>query len=186
MTVSVELVRTPIQEVRCDALAFGAKNTGEISGGPAEALFRASGPELLQAGRDALAKTDRQVGEVAVTQAFDLEEHGVKWIFHVVANIKEDPEDTYCPAPERLKDGVYRSLELVRELGGESIAFAAMGTGAGRVSPEKAAQFMLAGVERFQRRHASNDPKVVFSLPSYRVFEAFKKCLEILSLPPPI
>lgn len=177
MTVSVEFVRTPIQEVRCDALAFGAKNTGEIGGGPAEAIFRAAGPELLQAGRDALAKTDRQVGAVAVTRAFNLEEHGVKWICHVVANIRQDPDETLCPRPERLTDGVYKALDLIRELGGESIAFAAMGTGGGRVPPERVAQYMLAGVDRYQRRYGSRDPKVVFSLPSYRVLEAFRKCL---------
>ncbi len=177
MAVSVELVRIPIQEIRCDALAFGAKNTGEISGGPAEAIFKAAGPELLQAGREALARTDRQVGAVGVTRAFNLEKLGVKWICHVVANIKQDLDETMCPRPERLADGVNRSLELIRELGGESIAFAAMGTGAGRVPAERVAQFMLMGVDRFQRKYGSKDPKIVFSLPSYRVFEAFRKCL---------
>lgn len=180
MPIVVEFVRTPIQEIRCDALAFAAKNTGEISGGPAEALLRAAGPELVQAGREALAKTDRQVGAVGITRAFNLEELGVKWICHVVTNIKLDPEDTWCPRPERLGDGVFKALELIRDLGGTSIAFAAMGTGAGRVPPERAANFMLSGVQRFQRRFGSTDPKVVFSLPSYKVFQAFRRSLATL------
>ena len=174
---NVKLTRERLETLSIDALVYGAKDTGEMGGGAAAALLHAAGHDLLKAGKEALSKTNRRVGDVAVTPAFQLKEQGVKWICHLISIIKDTPDGAYCPDPERLVGGVMTALDKIYKKGGHSIAFSALGTGEGRVSPEYAAKLMLSGISSYQSRNHSNIIPVTLALPSDRDYEAFKKLL---------
>lgn len=171
----IKLHRTPLQEMKADAIAYGAKDTGEMGGGTATAVLVACGERVMAAAREELAKTTRQIGEAVITP-FDLEPSGIRWIVHVVSIIKNTPQGAWCPKPEKLKDGVMKGLRLASEKGARSIAFAMLGTNEGRVKPDDAARIMIAGIREFQR--VSGSPiEVHFSLPSHRIYDAVERRL---------
>jgi O-acetyl-ADP-ribose deacetylase (regulator of RNase III) len=171
------LTRDPLQIVRVDAIAYGAKDTGEMGGGAASSILVAAGPEVLAAAKLKMAKSTRGVGEVVITDAFNLQSLGVRWIVHIISIIKHTPQGAYCPAPERLGDGVARALVEVSKLGARSIAISALGTGEGRVEPRLAARYMFNGVHAFRESNPASKLAVIFSLPSFRDYEAFSSVM---------
>ncbi len=178
MITGVTLSREPIQTLTVDAIGYGAKDTGEMSGGAAAAVLAAAGPEIIVDLRAKLAKLPRQVGVVAVTPSFKMEASGTRWVLHVISIIKNTPQGAYCPQPERLREGISSAMEAAFKLGATSIAFAALATGEGRVEPANAAQYMLDGVKDFRINHPGATLAVTFSLPTFRDFEAFASVIE--------
>lgn len=166
---SIEIARTPLQEMKVDAVAYGAKDTGEMGGGAAAAVLAAAGPELLGALSSELARSTRQIGDAVITDAFGLRERGVRWVVHVISIIRNTPQGAWCPHPERLPDGVLKALHLASARGAQSIAFSMLGTGEGRVAPAEAARLMLRGVRAFQ-----GAIDVRFALPTQRDYEAMQ------------
>jgi O-acetyl-ADP-ribose deacetylase (regulator of RNase III) len=150
----VTLTRGPLQMMKVDAIAYGAKDTGEMGGGAAAAVLTAAGPEILAALRSKLAGSPPRVGYVLVTPSFKLQATGVRWVLHVISIIKNTPHGAYCPQPERLRDGVCTALKMAAELGARWVAFSALGTGEGRVEPRAAAGYMLDGVKAFRQTEA--------------------------------
>jgi O-acetyl-ADP-ribose deacetylase (regulator of RNase III) len=120
-----------------------------------------------------MASSTRRVGEVVITDSFNLQSLGIRWIVHIISIIKHTPQGAYCPEPERLGEGVTRALVEVSKLGARSIAISALGTGEGRVVPRLAARYMLSGVRAFRESHPASKLGVTFSLPSLRDYEAF-------------
>ena len=175
--MAVSLTRELLQTLSVDAIAYGAKDTGEMGGGALAAVLAAAGPQLLGAVSSELATTSRNVGTVVVTEAFGLRTNGVRWIVHIVSIIKHTPQGAYCPQPERLRDGVAAALHAVSRLGARSIAISALATGEGRVAPLAAAGFMLDGVRLFSTETPDADLDVTFSLPSHRDYLAFQSLL---------
>jgi O-acetyl-ADP-ribose deacetylase (regulator of RNase III) len=45
------LTRDPLQILRVDAIAYGAKDTGEMGGGAAASVLMAAGPEVPRGGK---------------------------------------------------------------------------------------------------------------------------------------
>lgn len=108
----VNLTRDPLQTLRVEAIAYGAKDTGEMGGGAAASVLWAAGPELLTALKSKLAKSARTIGEVVVTDSFGLHKSGIRWIVHLISIIKHTPQGAYCPHPERLQDGVEKGYRV--------------------------------------------------------------------------
>lgn len=174
----IGLHRASLVEMRVDALAYGAKDTGEMGGGAAAAVLAAAGPEILDAVRKELAGRSRQIGDAVITDAFALGERGVKWVVHVLSIIKNTPQGAWCPEPEKLRDGVMTGLRLAAGKGAGSIAFSMLGTGEGRVKPPDAARIMVCAIRDFQR--SANHPIAVhFALPTPRDFEAVERYLSL-------
>ena len=167
------LTRDPLQMLKVDAIGYGAKDTGEMGGGAAASILAAAGPEVSAAAKLNLAKTSRRVGDVVITDAFNLQSLGIRWIVHIISIIKHTPQGAYCPEPERLREGVASALREVSKLGAHSVAISALGTGEGRVEPRLAARYMFGGVRAFRENQPTSDLKVTFSLPSFRDYEAF-------------
>ena len=167
------LTRDPVQILKVDAIAYGAKDTGEMGGGAASSVLMAAGPELLAAAKLMLAKSSRRIGDLAVTDSFKLQPLGIRWIVHIISIIKHTPQGAYCPEPERLREGVHSALREVSKLGAQSIAISALGTGEGRVEPRLAARYMFGGVRAFRESEPDSKLAVTFSLPSFRDYEAF-------------
>ncbi|MEO7297498.1 MAG: macro domain-containing protein [Verrucomicrobiota bacterium] len=179
MITGVTLTRSHLQSLKVDAIGYGAKDTGEMGGGAAAAVLIAAGPEILTDLRSHLAHSpSRRVGDVAVTSAFKLETSGIRWVLHIISIIKNTPQGAYCPEPERLRDGTLSALEKAFELGARSVGFSALATGEGRVEPRHSARYMLDGVKAFRHSHKESNLAVIFSLPSFRDFEAFSSAIE--------
>lgn len=171
---NINLTRDPLQMLKVDALAYGAKDTGEMGGGAAAAILAAAGPEIIPELRSKLAGTSRRVGDVVATSSFKMQTTGVQWILHIISIIKNTPEGAYCPQPELLREGVFSALKIASSLGARSIALSALGTGEGRVNPPAAAKYMLNGTKAFFQNETGTRMIVTFSLPNYRDYEAFK------------
>jgi len=167
------LTRDPLQNLKVDAVGYGAKDTGEMGGGAAASILLSAGPEILTALRSELSRTSRRTGDVVVTDSFNLKSQGIRWVLHIISIIKHTPQGAYCPEPERLRDGVASALNQIAKLGACSVAISALGTGEGRVDPRLAARHMLQGVSVFQQRDPAAVLQITFSLPSFRDYEAF-------------
>jgi O-acetyl-ADP-ribose deacetylase (regulator of RNase III) len=174
----ITLTRVPLPEGGADMIAYGAKDTGGMGGGAAQAILKAAGEELQDALRKELARSSRKVGTVVVTRSFRLEQTGPFWIAHIVSIIRNTPQGAWCPEPERLADGVYRTLEEAERLGLIHVTFSALGTGEGRVPPLTTARIMSDSVMRYFRTVRDSLLSVKFSLPSDRDFDAFSRYLQ--------
>jgi len=69
---------------------------------------------------------------------------------------------------------VLSALTTAAELGANSLALSALGTGEGRVEPRVAAAYMLDGVRAFRGNEGRAKLAVTFCLPSFRDYEAFR------------
>jgi O-acetyl-ADP-ribose deacetylase (regulator of RNase III) len=174
MSIKVDLTRERLPFLQVDAIAYGAKDTGEMGGGAAAAIVAAAGSKLIEETRRKLAATTRRVGVAVVTDSFKLRQSGIKWICHIISIITKTSQGDWCPYPEKLYDGVRAGLMLVLETGATSIALSALATGEGRVRPEDAARLMLTAIRDFQEIPANRRLKVILSLPTFDDYEAFE------------
>lgn len=171
------LTQLALQDLGVDAVGYGAKSTGGMGGGAANALLVAAGPALRDDLRVRLAYTPRQVGTVVVTESHGLAPRGIRWVCHIVSILQDTPQGAWCPHPERLAGGVAEAVRRVRRLGGGSLGLSALGTGEGRVPPARAAEEMLGGVRAALREAGDEGFRVVFALPSLRDYRAFEEAL---------
>jgi O-acetyl-ADP-ribose deacetylase (regulator of RNase III) len=118
---ALELRQGDITRVRADALVTAA-NAGLRGGGGVDgAIHRAGGPEILEACR---RLGGCPTGKAVATTAGRLP---ARWVIHAVGPIWEGGG----AGEAALLAGAYRSsLELLRELGGRTIAFPSISTGA--------------------------------------------------------
>lgn len=172
---SIELSERPIQECKAELLGYGAKDTGEMGGGASLALSLAGGPQLAEMATVALTATNKQIGDVAFTSSLKLEREGVLALAHIVSINKHTPEGAWCPRPELLDNGVQRALEFARNVQLHSVAFSALGTGEGRVSPSDSARYMFAAIYRYRMENPDWPLAVTISLPTPVDFQAFQQ-----------
>ncbi len=173
----IQLSRKFLEETQADVIGYGAKDTGEMGGGAASSVLKTGGAEILAALKRELPKTTHQVGDVVLTDSFGLKKHGIRSVCHIISIIKYTPQGAYCPEPDRLYNGVEKSLLMATKLNAETIAFSALGTGEGRVKPEDCAKLMIDAVSDFFAKHRKSNLKVIFALPSYRDYKAFENLL---------
>jgi O-acetyl-ADP-ribose deacetylase (regulator of RNase III) len=170
----IELTRERIENVNTEAICYGAKDTGDMGGGAANAVYQSCGPEVLTAARKALARTNRQVGDVVVTPAYD---HPVTlYVAHLITIKTGTSQGNWCPEPARLGESVYRAL-IMLERRAETIAFSSLGTGEGRAQPDEIARLMVGGTRDYFRDYPESPLKVLFSLPDYEDYQAFQRAL---------
>ncbi len=161
-----------LQDMKVEAIAYGAKDTGEMGGGAAAAVLGAAGEALLPALKKELATSTRSIGEAVITDAFGLNARGIRWIVHVISIIKNTPEGACCPEPNKLPDGITKALQLATKRGARSIAFSMLATGEGRVTPDESARLMLRGVRAFKGLI-----DVTFALPTPRDHTAMERAM---------
>jgi O-acetyl-ADP-ribose deacetylase (regulator of RNase III) len=168
----IELSTNLLERSGCEMIAYGINHTGQMVGATAQAILASAGTEARDAARECLAKTDRALGTVVITPSFGLLTSGVQWIAHVVSTPKHTPK-----APGWLLPAMRRILEEACKLGVPRIGVVALGT-AGGITPETAARMLIdtvrAGRSESKR---STFPRVIFCLPTPRVYQAFLHCL---------
>ena len=109
-----------IADQRADALVNAAGTSLRMGSGVAGALRRAAGEELNEA---AMAEGPIDLGEVAVTDAYDLD---AEYVIHVAA--MPHYGDGQATA-ESVRDATRNSLAAAEELGAESLVVPALGCG---------------------------------------------------------
>jgi O-acetyl-ADP-ribose deacetylase (regulator of RNase III) len=167
----IDLTRDRLERAMTDVICYGAKDTGEMGGGAAMAVYQSCGPEVLKAAREGLARTSREVGDVIFTPAYDHE--CTVYVGHIISIKTGTSQGDWCPDPGRLEEGVYRALETLPS-GPKSVAFSCLATGEGRAKPTEIARLMMGAVKRFFRDFPDSEVQVLFSLPDYEDYQAFQ------------
>jgi O-acetyl-ADP-ribose deacetylase (regulator of RNase III) len=164
---SLEIQRGDISQAKVDAVVNAANNHLWMGAGVAGALKRAGGIEIES---EAVSKGPIEVGEAVVTRAGKLP---AKYVIHAAA-MGQDLTTNRSKIAMATRNSLVRACEL----GLESIAFPALGTGVGGFSPEAAAEVMISECEAFAT--AATNPslkRILFVLFSEDVFSAFEKRL---------
>ncbi|WP_435181610.1 macro domain-containing protein [Halorussus sp. AFM4] len=114
------VIQGDIADQRADALVNAAGTSLRMGSGVAGALRRAAGEELNEA---AMAKGPIDLGEAAVTDAYDLD---ADYVIHAAA--MPHYGDGQATA-ESVRDATRNSLAAAEELGAESLVVPALGCG---------------------------------------------------------
>ena len=115
-----EVIQGDIAQQSADALVNAAGTSLQMGSGVAGAMRRAAGQELNE---EAMAKGPVELGEAAVTEAYDLD---AEWVIHAAA--MPHYGDGKATA-ESIADATRNALEQADELGAESLVIPALGCG---------------------------------------------------------
>ena len=159
----LSLSRGVLEDSGAEMVVTGIDHDGRMKGATAQAILMEAGAAIQPAARERLAKTDRSLGEVVVTDAFSLASRGPRWVAHVVSTPKYTPK-----SPGWLSQAMANILERARSYQVSEVAITALGTSGGIEAPV-AARLLLEGVRAWD----GPPLHVIFCLPSPPVFEAF-------------
>lgn len=170
----ISLSQQVLQESGAEMVAYDAKDSGHIEG----SLGLCAGPQLESAWREKLAGSSRELGQAYLTPAFgQLARSGTLWVGHIITIIRHTPEGSWCPRPELLARGVETVLRLAEHRQISRVAFCALGTGEGRVPPERCAKILIEAARKHQREFPESDMRITFCLPADRDYQAFNQVL---------
>ncbi len=163
--IEIEVIEGDITEVDADAIVNAANSQLWMGGGVAGAIRRKGGSEIEE---EAVAQGPIDVGDAVVTGAGRLK---AKYVIHAA---------TMGPDLRTNADKIYRATRsaLLRaaELGIQTVALPALGTGVGGFDLAEAADVMLRAVEAHQREH-SLPTKILFVLYGQEAYETFRRHL---------
>jgi O-acetyl-ADP-ribose deacetylase len=162
--VKVEVQQADVTKLEVDAIANAANTELAHGGGVAGAISRAGGP-AIQSESD--AKQPIGLGEAVETSGGDMP---CRYVIHAATMVLGGP--TSAEIIERATDS---TLAKAEELGCESLALVAFGTGVGRFPLDEAARIMVGAV----RRHEPGSlERVVFAVHSDEAELAFRGALQ--------
>ncbi len=159
--LTVKIVEGDICDCEVDAIVNAANNQLWMGGGVAGAIKRRGGWEIEE---EAIVKGPIAIGEAVVTGAGALK---AKWVIHAAVM----GPDLVTKA-EYIRRATQAALARAKELGLQSIAFPALGTGVGGFSLEECARIMRESV----LEHIASDSTliriefVLFGQPAYQAF----------------
>jgi O-acetyl-ADP-ribose deacetylase (regulator of RNase III) len=161
--MDVEVVEGDITTLPVDAIANAANDRLWMGAGVAGAIKRAGGAEIE---REAIAKGPVEIGDAVATGAGRLQ---ARWVVHGAVMGQDLRTDA-----EKIRRTTRRCLEVADELGAESLALPAFGTGVGGFPPEEAARVMADVVTAYEPRSLR---RVVFAVRGDDVRRAFETAL---------
>jgi O-acetyl-ADP-ribose deacetylase (regulator of RNase III) len=136
--MKVKIYSGDITEAATDAIVNAANDNLWMGSGVAGAIKRKGGQIIED---EAVAQGPVEPGEAVATTAGDLPHTYVIHAAGMGQDLKSSPELVY--------ESTFSSLELADELGLESIAFPAIGTGVGGVSITECARAMHRALDEF-------------------------------------
>ena len=157
--MALQIIRNDLARVIADAIVIPANKSAKIGGGTETSIYTAAGREKLLTARQKIGEL--QPGEVAATEAFDLQ---AKILIHAVSKVWANDDNDL----KILRACYEKSLELAREKNCRSIAFPLLGTGNNRVPKEKS---LLAAVATIQKFLATNEMEVFLVIFGQKTFE---------------
>jgi O-acetyl-ADP-ribose deacetylase (regulator of RNase III) len=161
MKPTLEVVMGDITELRVDAVANAANNQLWMGVGVAGAIKRAGGDEIEH---EAVAKGPIEVGDAVATGAGRLH---AKHVIHG-AVMGQDLETN----AELVGRTTRRCLEVADEVGAESLALPAFGTGVGGLPLAECARVMVDETTGFEARSLRRVVFAVFGDDARRAFES--------------
>ncbi|NJF25774.1 [protein ADP-ribosylglutamate] hydrolase [Thermococcus sp. Bubb.Bath] len=155
-----EVMKGDITRFPSEVIVNAANKYLEHGGGVAYAIAKAAAGDPREyirisrkAMREQLGKDFIEHGEVVVTPAMRLEEHGIRYVIHTVG--------PYCGGvwddekKEKLKRAILGALRKAEELGVKSIAFPAVSAGIYGCPLEEVVRTFREVVEEFEREARS-------------------------------
>ena len=162
-----KIVRNDITKVKVDVIVNTANPKPIYASGTDSAIYHAAGASELLAERRKIG--DMQPGDVAVTQAFQLQ---AKYIIHTVGPVWVDGKH----GEESILASCYdRSLRKAVELECESIAFPLISTGVYGFPKDHALQIAISVISRFLMQ---NDIQVYLVVFDRKAFELSGKLFQ--------
>jgi O-acetyl-ADP-ribose deacetylase (regulator of RNase III) len=159
-TLELEVLEGDITQVAVDAIANAANNHLWMGAGVAGAIKRAGGEEIE---REAVAKGPIDVGDAVATGAGRLR---ARYVIHG-AVMGQDLRTN----DELVSRTTARCLEVADELGVESLALPAFGTGVGGFPLEQCARLMVRVATAFEPRALRRVVFAVYGPEAERAFE---------------
>jgi O-acetyl-ADP-ribose deacetylase (regulator of RNase III) len=166
--VAIEVVHGDITKLEVDAIVNAANTHLYMGGGVAGAIKRAGGKEIEE---EAVKKGPIKIGEVVVTSAGKLK---AKFVIHAPTMELDFKTDE-----QKVRLAMKAALKKAEELGIESIAFPALGTGVGGLQKDLVAKIMVEEL----RKHIESGTrlkKVIFVDINKEQVEAFRKEVGVL------
>jgi O-acetyl-ADP-ribose deacetylase (regulator of RNase III) len=163
MPLELEVVEGDIASLEVDAVANAANDRLWMGAGVAGAIKRAGGEEIE---REAVAKGPIAVGDAVATGAGRLP---ARWVIHA-AVMGQDLQTN----AEAIAGATRRTLEVADEVGAESLALPAFGTGVGGFPLGDCARLMVAEARAYQPRSLR---RVVFAVYGREAEDAFRNAL---------
>jgi len=160
MPLELVVVEGDIAALDVDAVANAANDRLWMGAGVAGALKRAGGDEIE---REAVAKGPIAVGDAVATGAGRLP---ARWVIHAAVM----GQDLRTSA-KAIESASRRTLELADELGAESLALPAFGTGVGGFPLDECARLMVAEAKEYDPRSLR---RVIFAVYGREAEVAFK------------
>ena len=137
--MSIVVKKGDITQLSCDAIVNPANSFGYMGGGVAGAIKRTGGVEIE---KEAVNKAPIDVGRAVATTAGSLP---CTYVIH--APTMKQPAMRI--SVENVKYATRAALKLAEKLDLRCVAIPGMGTGVGGVSPNKAAEAMIAIAKEF-------------------------------------
>ena len=161
--LEVELVEGDIAALEVDAIANAANDRLWMGAGVAGAIKRAGGEEIE---REAMAKGPIEVGDAVATGAGRL---AARYVIHGAVMGQDLRTDA-----DLVRRTTRRCLEVADELGCESLALPAFGTGVGGFPLDECARIMVSVVREYEPRALR---RVVFAVFGEDAQAAFARAL---------
>jgi len=158
--MELQVVEGDITELDVDALANAANDELWMGAGVAGAIKRAGGAEIEQ---EAVAQAPIAVGQAIATGAGNLK---AKHVVHA-AVMGQDLQTS----AELISQATRRTLEVADDLGAQTLAMPAFGTGVGGFPIERCAELMVTEARAFE---PENLERVVFAVFGHDAESAFR------------
>lgn len=161
----IEIVLGDITGLAVDAIVNAANNHLHMGGGVAGAIKRKGGAQIE---KEAVAQGPIAVGESVVTGAGKLP---ARWVVHAAVMALDLQTDE-----AKIRAATRSALQKCAQIGAQSVAFPALGTGAGRFPMERAAQIMI---EEFKEHLKSGraPQRILVALIDQKGYDTFRKVL---------
>jgi len=169
---TIELVQGDITRLEVDAIVTAANSGLRGGGGVDGAVHRAAGPRLLEACRGV---GGCPTGSAVITEAYDLEERGVRFVIHAVGPVWKGGSKGEA---DLLRGAYEKSLELADTHDCQSVAFPSISTGVYGFPIASAAPIAIATAAAFLAAGPTNLGRVVFSLFDGGTLSAFSRALQ--------
>ena len=167
----MEVIVGDITTVDTEAIVNAANTELWMGSGVAGAIKRAGGEEIE---REAIAKGPIRVGEAVATGAGRLP---YKAVIHAAAMGYQGGR-MIPPTAESIQAATRAALAVADELGVESVAFPALGTGVGGFDLAEAASLMVSTVRRSLSRPDCRVRRVVFVVRTEDARQVFQDAID--------
>jgi O-acetyl-ADP-ribose deacetylase (regulator of RNase III) len=159
--VEIEVVEGDITQLDVDAIGNAANDHLWMGAGVAGAIKRAGGEEIE---REAVSKGPIEIGDAVATGGGSLT---ARWVVH--GAVMGQDLQTNANAIRRT---TARCLEVADELGAESLALPAFGTGVGGFPLDECARIMVEVARAYQPRTVRRVVFAVYGGQAKRAFDA--------------